>query len=251
MSPQDKLLDKLSKMKASADGERKLGNEAAAEAFAEAINRLLLQHELSEADIPIDGVKDEPIVDRFVDLAEHGIKQTRSRIGWQEVLARIVAKAHLCSFFCYPGSNAISFVGTAAHVAVASYAYGILLSSAARMSVRARDDYWKAHRDDPDFESGNFRAAWLSGFIQRIGERFDEAKKAEVAAAASSSTALMRLDGALVRAKAYTEQHGTGKVAAPRMSGGSELGVREGRKAADQMKLGQKGVEAGGRKELV
>jgi hypothetical protein len=238
----DKVLDKLSKLKAAREGEAALGNSAAAEAFAEAINRLLIQHELSEVDIPIGGVKDEPIIEQQVDLKQFGIKYSRVRIGWQEALARIVAPAHLCRFLVHSGSNFITFVGTREHVAVAEYAYGVLASAADRMSMKAREDWWKDECGGQHLESGGFRASWLSGFIGRIGERFREARKVEVAQAVNSSTALMRLDNALTRVSKHIGEKYKSKVRAASTGGNSAAGYRAGRAAADQMKLGQKGV---------
>lgn len=246
----DKVLDKLSKLKAARDGEAKLGNSATAESFAEAINRLLLQHELSEVDIPLSGAQEEPIVELFVDLRAHGIKHSRVRIGWQEALARIVARAHLCKFLVHQGSNYITFVGTKPHATVAEYAYGVLAASADRMSKVARDVYWKEHRDDPDFQSGNFRAAWLSGFIERIAQRFEEARRAEVKAAGNSSTALMRLDQALVRAQQHVSDRYKGKARSATMATGCSAGRNEGRAAADRIALNRKGVGASTQKMI-
>lgn len=243
MSPQDKILDKLSKLKASAEGEAKLGNTAAAEAFASAINRMLLEHELSMTDIPVAGVKEEPIVEVRVNLDAHGIKFSRVRIGWQEALARVVAPAHLCKFLITTGSNYITFVGTTQHATIAEYAYGVLAGAADRMSKEARDEYWRLHRDEPDFESGNFRAAWLQGFIERIAERFREALAAEVKAApAGESQALMRVNTALTRAKDYVAEKYKKSTPAAHMGSGISKGYHEGRKAADKITLGQKSV---------
>lgn len=245
----NKILDKLAKLKASRDGEAAIGNQAAAEAFAEAINRLLLQHELSEADIPDATAKDEPIVELWTtpdELRANGVKYGRVRQGWQEALARRVAAAHLCRFLVTTGSNTITFVGTEAHAQCAKYAYLVLAGAASRMSVEARDAYWREHRDEPDFKSGNFRAAWLKGFIERIGERFDEARRKEVAAAGvSTSTALVCLNRAIVRADAYVKDKYKRHVHAPTFRGGISTGYHEGRRAADRMKIGQRGVDAG------
>jgi hypothetical protein len=240
----DKVLDKLSKLKAAQDGEARLGNSAAAEAFAGAINRLLLQHELSEVDIPLGGVKDDPIVEVLVNLWAHGIKRSRVRVGWQEALAQIVAEAHLCKFLVTPGTNNITLVGTKAHATVAEYAYGVLAASADRMSKDARNVYWRENRDEPDFEAGNFRAAWINGFVGRIAERFREARQAEVRATGNASTALIRLDQALVRSQSYVKERYTGKASAVHMAGGCSEGRAAGRAAADGIALGRKGVDA-------
>lgn len=246
----DRVLDKLSKLRAARDGEAHLGNSAAAEAFAEAINRLLLQHELSEVDIPIGGTE-EPIVELRVNLESHGIKRSRVRVGWQEALARVVAPAHLCKFLVTRGTNFITFVGTKSHTTVAEYAYGVLAASANRMSMEAREEWWRTECGGRHLESGNFRAAWLTGFIERIGERFDEARKKEVAAAPSSSTALVKLEGALVRAKQYVdEKYKKKSIPSATMGTGNFDGYVAGRKAANDVALGRKGVGQGTQKVI-
>lgn len=242
----EKILDKLAKLKAARDGEAKIGNQAAAEAFAEAINRLLIQHELSEADIQMPAEQD-PIVEHFVTpmmMKEHGVKYGRSRIGWQEALASLVARAHLCRLLVHPGSNAVTFVGTKAHVTVAEYAFLVLVAAADRMSIQARHEWWRDVHGGAHVESNGFRASWLSGFVRRIGERFEEARRAEViAAAVGESTALMCLNKALVRAGDYIDEKYKKKSAPTKIGGANMDGYRAGRAAADKMKLGQRGVE--------
>lgn len=239
----DKILDKLSKLKAAQEGEAKLGNAAAAEAFAEMINRMLIQHELSAVDIPVGGVKDDPIVELLVDSKVHGIKFSSRRIGWQEALARIVGEAHLCKFLVRTGTNYITFVGTKSHATVAEYAYGVLVASADRMSIEARAEWWRTECGGKHLESGNFRAAWINGFVGRIAERFRDARMAEVKAATDSSTALVRLSNALTRAQEHIKAKHKGKAASTQMASGCYEGRMAGRAAADRVALGRKGVE--------
>lgn len=242
----DKILDKLAKLRAARDGEAKIGNQAAADAFAGMINKMLLEHELSETDIPLPADQD-PIVEQMFDPRAHGMKFSNTRVAWQETLAGVVAYAHLCKILVHSGSNYVTFVGTKSHVAVAEYAFVVLVRAADEMSKKARDDYWRQYRNDPDFESGNFRASWLRGFIGRIAERFREIREAEVQAAPSSSTALVRLNQALVRANDYIKNmEGVKKALAVRMRRGNAEGMVEGRKAADRMDIGRRGVRGGG-----
>lgn len=240
----EKILDKLSKLKAARDGEAAIGNAAAAEAFAGMINRMLLQHELSEIDIPINADAD-PIVELLVDPRRHGIAFSRVRVGWQEALAGIVARAHLCKFLVTRGTNFVTFVGTRSHVAVAEYAYVVLVNAAATMSFKAREEWWKTECGGQHLKSGNYRAAWLSGFVSRIAERFVEARRAVVQASGNASTALVRLNQQLVRAEAYVGEKYKRKSPATSMSTGNWDGVKAGRAAADKVALGQKGVEGG------
>ncbi len=235
----DKILDKLSKLKAAQASEAALGNTAAAEAFAAMINTMLFRHELSMEEIPEGGIaKEDPIVEVLTDLAAYGIKITQARVGWQETLAGIVAEAHLCRYLIAPGTNRLWFVGTKSNATVAEYAYGVLAAAADRMSMAAREQWWKEHCGGQHLRSGNFRAAWLHGFVVRIDERFAAARRAEVKATGNVSTALITLDKALTRAKKYVAEKYKGKsTAAASMGTGSMTGYLAGRAAADKVAL--------------
>jgi hypothetical protein len=246
----EKVLARLVKMQASRDGEAVLGNSEAAEAFAAAINRMLLEHELSPSDIDYARATDkDPVIEIQAKLLTYGIDVKKQRIAWQESLARIVAKAHLCTFLIRRGSNEIFFVGTKSHATVAEYAYGTLVPAAEKMSTKAKYAYGhECFKRDGHWKGVNgFREAWLAAFIDRIGERFEEARRAAVATAPEgSSVALMRLDGALIKARKYTDdkfqgRRGVSALNSMRVNSNLE-GGRRGRAAADAMTIGRRGV---------
>lgn len=242
----DKILDKLSKLKAMQESEAAIGNAAAAEAFASMINTMLLKHNLSMSEVPQGGIaKEEDIVEVPANLAAYGIKMVNTRIGWQEQLARIVAKAHLCKFLVAKGTNKVWFVGTQSNATVAEYAYGVLARAADTMSMAAREQWWKNECGGKHLRSGNYRAAWLHGFIERIAERFADAQRREVQATGNASTALIVLNRALVRAEDYVEAKFKGKkpLQSASMSTGNWDGRAAGRAAADKVQL-NKGLNA-------
>lgn len=249
-----KVIDRLVKMAASRDSEAKIGNADAAEAFAGAINKMLIEHELNPSDIDYARTSDnDPVLEMMVDLSKYRIEKKQTRIAWQESLARTVANAHLCTFLLRSGSNNIWFVGTRSHATVAEYVYGTLVPAAISMCDQAYHDYgmesvatlgkWKAR------EPG-FRESWMVAFIQRITERFDEARKSAVATAAANvpggtNTALIRLDGQLVKVRQYIDNKFKSKRGASplqRISATHAEGKARGRAAADAMTIGRRGV---------
>lgn len=271
-SARQKILDKLAKMKAQAQGEAQLGNEAAAEAFAEAFNRMLLKHELSEADVDRHtGKTDEPIVTVITDWKRHWRPGDRAskfatgnkRIPWQEELARVIAKAHLCRFLVdvqtFGGitreTDTIWFVGTKANAETAEFVYTTLVLAASDMARaderRYRKEFKNWDRRSRRSEMKDYKESWLMGFVFRMGERFDEIKK-KVVQEDSSGTALMRLDQALVRVGQWMEKQNTKTVKSAESdiqlnAAGHLAGIR----AANKMPLGaQKRVENPGN-ELV
>src|SRR6185295_12138087 len=184
-----KVISKQVKMQQARDGEQALGNTAAAEAFAAAINRMLIEHELNPSDLDYARATDnDPVIELTVNKLKYGIDKSKARVAWQESLARTVAKAHLCSFLIRPGTNDIIFVGTTSHAQVAEYVYGTLVPAVETMSIAER----LKHNREVEAEAKRngdtgwrqrihgFREAWLDAFIERITERFDEARKAAV-----------------------------------------------------------------------
>ncbi len=249
----DKVIARLVKMQASRDGEAAIGNAAAAEAFAGAINKMLLEHELNPSDLDYARAQDnDPVIEVPVDRLLYKIDHKQQRIAWQENLARIVSRAHLCSFFIREGSNWIAFVGTKSHAVVAEYAFGVLVPAAEQLATQAYNDYWKHLRktNQPVTMARGFRASWLVAFVERIGERFDESRKAAVAAAPEgTSTALLRLSGAMTKVRTYIDDKFQGKRRSAGYIGGSranhDAGRAQGRAAADSMAIGRRGVNAG------
>lgn len=264
-SYRDKIIGKLVKMQAQRDGEAALGNSEAAEAFASAINRMMLEHELHPSDIDYARTADrDPVVEVQWKQSNYGVPAVQKRVAWQESLARVVARAHLCKFLIRKRSNDIYFVGTRAHAMVAEYTFGVLARSARHMSWHAREDYrnelrkqygiapGRSLKDSGDASAFGFRESWLEAFITRIAERLEEARQAAVAAAETtvpggSSTALIRLDGALAKAQRYIDdkfshRRGGGLAALGRLDRNNSVGASRGRAAANAMTLGRRGL---------
>lgn len=267
----EKVIERLVKMQAQRDSEHKLGNIEAAETFAAAINKMLIEHELNPTDLDYARTADDdPVVEIKVDFKLYKIDEKKSRIAWQESLARLVAKAHLCKFLIRTGSNQIWFVGTRSHATVAEYVYGTLVPVVATMAQRdcwrARAEAYRQHGErvegrciqltrEVSEQLRGFQAAWLEAFLTRISERFDEARRQAVETATAdgvttSSTALVRLNGALVKAQAYIDNRFQTKrrYANPlaQVTGSNSLGKQMGRAAADKLNIGRRGIETSG-----
>jgi hypothetical protein len=252
----EKVLRRLVKMQACRDSEAKLGNEHAAEAFAAAVNRMMIENELKPSDLDYQRAKlDDPVVQVFVELGKHGVERKKVRIAWQESLARVVANAHLCRFLVRQGSNDIWFVGTRSHATVAEYVYAILAREADKLADKEYLRYFYRKQAEGRVEAARgFRAAWLDAFVSRVEERLEAERDAAVKKAAADvpggeSVALMRIDGALAKVAAYMDDKFKRKARhAARLNGGRAGhvdGRAWGRAAADRMPIGRRGVETG------
>jgi hypothetical protein len=242
----DKVLKRLVKLQASREGEAAIGNAAAAEAFATMINRMLVEYELSPSDIDYAKAQDhDPVIEVMVNLGAYKIRVQKARIAWQESLARVVARAHLCSFLLRTGSNHIWFVGTKSHATVAEYAYGTLVPIIDKLSdVEYYAYLGKCQREGRSKDAHGYRPAWLQAFVRRIEERFFEARAASVSSAPSESQALIRLNGALAKTQKYIEDKfsSRGTAAAVGKNSYHSVGREHGRAAADRVALGRRGV---------
>jgi hypothetical protein len=253
-SHQDKMIEKLIKLQAAREGEAQLGNTAAAEAFAAAINKMLIENELNPTDLDYARAADQdPVIQVLVDLKKYRIAHKKTRVAWQEDLARIVARGHLCTFLLRPGSNQIWFVGTRSHAMAAEYVYGMLVPAADYMSEK--DAYYfklKCHREGRPKDAIGFRPAWLEAFVQRIRERLqnarEEAVKQSTAFTGNETQALVRLNGAMRKVDEYIENRFRGRGGASILKGNSTnhaAGQAAGRAAADRLNIGRKGITSG------
>lgn len=265
----EKMISKLVKIQAQRDDaarraesmkETPAQRETAAqeaETFAAALNRMLIDNELSPSDLDYARATDkDPVIEMKVDLAKYKIEKKNTRVAWQESLARIVAKAHLCTFLLSPGRNQIWFVGTKSHAMVAEYVYGTLVPIAQRMSYI---EYRKFRRATKPVngkyarpETHGFVEAWLNAFINRINERLTEARNAAVSEIAADmpggqSQALIRLSGAMQKVNNYiddkfksTRTRGVAALSSGRSNNAE--GAARGRAAADAMPIGRRAI---------
>lgn len=248
----DKLIDRVIKLQRSAEGEAAMGNAEAAQAFAAMVNKYLVDNELAMSDV--ERKVEDPVIEKMVDMSRFGIKYSKARVGWQESLARIVARANLCTFLLRPGTNEIWFVGTKSHVDVAEYMFGTLTPAISVMSDKEAYFYkLKCNREKRPQEAKGFREAWQRSFLRRLEERLEQAKDEAIAQAQRTggmekSTAMVLLNSALMKVHAHIDAKFKGKKGAGRLNqrySFNAAGERAGREAADRLEIGRKGVGTG------
>jgi hypothetical protein len=248
---EEKILEKLAKIKAHAESARQIGSEEEAQAFAEMLQRLLLRYNLAMSDVEFERhEREEPIEQHRVDWQD--VKVRKMRVAWIEHLAGIVARAHFCRIVVHSHSSVISLVGRISSVKVAEYMLVVLVRTIEKLSHDAA--YRGFNGANPELRGKGFRAAYTAAFVQRLAERFDEERKSTEA---TSSTALVRLNKEDQAVKDWMKErmdNGMFKkssiVRGARSDGNAE-GWRQGRKAADDVNLKGKAVEHGAaRREL-
>jgi hypothetical protein len=251
-TPEEKLLDKLKAIKLKAEGAAAIGSEAEAQSFAEKLQSLLLEHDLSMSDIEFERMEEEPIDQHYIVLQDHGLKAKKTRTAWMERLASMIARANFCRIIVVSGTSNFWLVGRREHRAVAEYMIITLTRAVIDISKKEHTKYvWEVYKKTRSTSGARgFKDSFITAFLYRLFERI-EARKA--AAGASTSTALMRLS----KEDAAVEQHlqlrreldkgdpmrtkkANGlKVAAP----SSQEGVKRGFKAADAINLDGKAID--------
>lgn len=237
-----KLLSKLAKLKAAQEGEAKLGNEEAAQAFAAKLNDMLLQHELTMSDVEWAATHDDEMVELGADLEKHGIKRARVRCAWQEALASVVAEANMCQVIVRKGTNRVAFVGTRAHAAIAEYSFCVLARAADDLSRKAYNKKFYGLKNSGQDVAGarGYRASWLTAFVTRLYWRFREER---LRAGSNAGAALVRLDTAALRAAAEAERRTGGRTAnSGKLKAPNQAGRVDGTLAANEVEL-RKGLQ--------
>lgn len=262
---EDRVLDKLQKIKAHADSAAKIGNEAEAQAFAEMLQRLLLKHNLEMSDLEFERhEREEPVIEHLVDWTTYGLENKLARSAWEQRLASVVARAHFCRIMVQPGSNRVTFVGRKSDIAVAEYLTVVLVRSARRIADQAYNDMvnegwrekvcdecgqrWPNHQGksrtvrDHLFSTvrhHGFRPAFLQAFVMRIAQRLEETRRSNV----TTSTAIVRVNRAEKAVEDYMGQFKR-KAAGLTHARFHAEGARRGREMADRVDLSARAVES-------
>lgn len=236
----DKILERLAKLKAHAESAEKIGSLEEAEAFASMLNRLLLKHKLELTDIEVEREEQaEPVEWYPIDYTKYpDIQIKKVRIEWIERLASIIAKAHFCRMIVSHDSSRLSLAGRRSDVEVAEFMIITMQRTASKLAQKEHSKYaWECYKADRSTaRARGFKRAFITSFITRISERF-EAERA--AAAGGSSTALVRFDRATAAVNDFIKNSGNFKMTRglTRQSASHAEGMARGRAAADSINL--------------
>ena len=108
MTTQEKVIDKIRKLNAMAEGAGKIGNRAEAEAFATKVQEMLLTHKLTMSDVENF---QQDLDDSFgTEITKDEITK-KKRMWWSEQLAKVVAESHFCKIMVHMNNDNITFVG--------------------------------------------------------------------------------------------------------------------------------------------
>jgi hypothetical protein len=244
---QEKIIDKIAKLKAHAESAAKIGNEAEAEAFAEMMQRLLLKHKIEMSDLEFANMERvEPVDKHRVDYDKYNMHVKGTRVEWIERLATIVARAHFCRILVHLGSSRISMVGRKSDFEVAEYMLITLQRAIEHMSDKAAYHYrLECQRNGAPRMANGFRAAYIDHFVRRLADRYEAERQAQSGA---TSMALVRVNKSEGAVDDYMFQNFGGKRKATALSTQHSWhaeGAKRGREAADAVNLKANAVKSG------
>lgn len=233
--------------------QKKIGNEAEAQAFAAKVQELLSRYKLSMSEVEYRARDEkEPIGEEVMNMKEHNLKFKRRRVEWFEKLAYVVAKAHYCKTLVTRGTNLVWFVGRKTDRKLAEHVFVTLVHALdgggkyyEGIAGRAYVEYYNKCKADGDVTlARGFRESFLTGFIIRLNQRFEEEFKSMVNET-STSTAIVRLSNALKEVDQYLDDKYKNNQAAPfsSKSNFNHAGYRSGKAAADSINLRPKALE--------
>jgi len=185
-------------------------------------------------------------------------------VAWSEELADVVAKAHFCRVIVHRNSSRVTLVGRESDAKVAGYLIVVLMRAAEKIAdaeyakffyecadkcascSTAKADHRVKHEGkyrwsyaptfhpfEPDHaRARGFRVSFLTAFIKRLKERFDELE-AEVA---RNAMALVRFDAAKAAVNEYIAGN-TKPIHGLALRKGNTVGEARGRSAADSVSL--------------
>jgi hypothetical protein len=256
-----KILDKLTKIKAHMESAAKIGSEAEAQAFAAAMARIMMEHEISMTDIEVSSRDaSEPVESYYIDYNKYGKddQPKKARVNWRESLAGIIADAHFCRILVHRKSSRITLVGRKSDCEVAEYMIVTLTRLLEKMSNSEWGKEWRrmggqespARNKEVRMDLSGFETAYRTAFITRLRHRYETERKT-VKHEHSDSTALIRIDKRITEVNVHIESMklGTSKALTSAKSHNA-LGWRRGTEAADRLDLGGKAVKTTERKQV-
>lgn len=262
MTIDNKILDKIGKIKAMSESAAAIGNEAEAQAFATMMQNLLAKHKLEMTDIEYTAhVKEEPIEEWDMGGSDRvngkrvyqqypDVEISGSRCEWSENLMRTICEAHGCSFLVCSGTSRLWIVGQKSNSQIVEYIYITLYRSLITMAHREyKKARYEARRKDNGggrflHETHGFKDSYMWGFISRLRQRFEEEKRKMESG--NSGTALMRINKEALAVRKYLDEKKgkSAKALGGRNSFNSD-GYGRGKAAADGVRLDANAVNGG------
>lgn len=246
--PMDKLMDRIKKMHAKAESAKQLGNEAEALTFASAVQKLLLKHNLEMTDVEAAvQEQQDPIKAHYFNPEAFGLPRKRSRVLWSELLAYVVADAHMCGVLPVHRTNTFLIIGSRQNRQACEYMIVFLTRYAIEHSEKDYVKYFYKCLNEGDVKQARgYKSGWLMGFVSRLAARYKADKAAVVKEAeAKNPHAMIRLNMQLTKVNEVRDVLSDKDGRPPKMrepGDGTNAGVEHGAEHGDKVQLKGMGI---------
>lgn len=245
-SDMEKIIDRIRKLHAKAESAKAIGSLEEADAFATAVEKMLMKYKLSQATLTFEEKEaEDPLGMHWLDWdSQDGMRANKRRIPWIERLAMFVCEAHFCKIIVSRQSNNILIVGREQDRQVAEYMVVMLVRLGTRLADEAyRKERYRCWKKGALEEAHGYREAFLFGYVKRLRERYAEMRKDELkdnpGVALVVTRSLAEVD------KFMKDSMKTKTASGIKMSASHSGGVDAGRRAADGVNLNSRGMGAG------
>lgn len=247
------ILEKIKKLNAHAESAQAIGNEAEAEAFAAKVQELLTAYKLSMADLGRESRAQAEHIDcLYVTWKDLGLPPKAQRVPWVEQLAILTAKAYYCEYVVSSRFGNIGFfVGTDTDRQVARFMFITLARALNRLAAEEYNKFFYANVVDGHLpkEKRGFKAGFMTGFIRRLSERFDDEVRPKAGASSSTAIVLLRKDS-LAKVQAWMKGHlDLRPLRGLSVGSANRDGYHRGRDVADGVNLRPNPIEGQGREK--
>ncbi len=178
-----KVIYLLRKLMAQADGEKAVGNMAAAEAFAAKAQELLLKHKLEMSDVEFAAEEvNEPVLGEVIigdDLLEKEYGYDRKRNDrWVGILMNACAHANFCKVLSMRGGkNRMTIVGRASDREVSKALFTYLSNACLEMAPREADMNEAYERIERRTFVTSFKLGFACAISGRLTKKMAELKE--------------------------------------------------------------------------
>lgn len=231
----EKIIDRLKKLIRHQKSAEKISSVNEAKVFADKIQDLLDEHNLSMSEIDIS---EEP-----VDVDQELLQKCFKR-EWKRLLVHRIAKINSCQAI-YDMPRMI-IVGTLADRQVTFELYTYFADLGEHLYTLEA----KNLKNEYGFVPAKYKGSFMLGYAQTIANRLYLRHKAAVDAIPQTSTALVFIGDKLAKSQQFVDDKIPTKKTRMSMNVGSYDGYDAGKKAANSVALTDETLEEKGRKQL-
>ena len=237
----ESVIQKIRKLLKLQYGAEKIGNSGEAFQAAKIVHKLLMEYNLSLADIQEEQQQEAARIVETDPLSyadQYGV-------SWKQNLLMIICRYNLCSLIVCPRRKQMNIVGTEANTIVVKEFYEYLLQVFRRLSMErlneAQNDYLGTGRFMTEPKKKDFLRSYLEGVSRGLQENYESQQPT------SQETGLMVCHKELI--KEYLNSKSIGKArrqTAPKVrSDGFSAGFTDGRNVNLNKQLNTSGRVAG------